>query len=82
MLALPEAATIAGIHGPLQTGTDPFSLEVDPPAWSVAGVAPATMGIGPVPATAKVLARAGLVMDDLDPDRTQRGLRSPGARGH
>ena len=35
-------------------------------AWSVAGVAPATMGIGPVPATTKVMDRAGLTMDDLD----------------
>lgn len=34
--------------------------------WSVAGVAPETMGVGPVPATARVLERAGLVMDELD----------------
>ncbi|MFC3961502.1 acetyl-CoA C-acetyltransferase [Nocardia jiangsuensis] len=34
--------------------------------WNVAGVAPATMGIGPVPATAAVLARAGLTLDELD----------------
>ena len=35
-------------------------------AWAVAGVAPATMGIGPVPATARALARAGLQMADMD----------------
>jgi acetyl-CoA C-acetyltransferase len=35
-------------------------------SWAVAGVAPATMGIGPVPATAKALERAGLTMADLD----------------
>lgn len=34
--------------------------------WSVAGVAPETMGIGPVPATAKVLGRLGLGLDDMD----------------
>ncbi|GAB2663179.1 acetyl-CoA C-acetyltransferase [Saccharopolyspora gloriosae] len=35
-------------------------------SWGVAGVAPRTMGIGPVPATAKALARAGLALADLD----------------
>ncbi len=35
-------------------------------SWGSAGVAPATMGIGPVPATAKALARAGLELADLD----------------
>src|SRR5690606_28290590 len=33
---------------------------------AVAGVAPETMGIGPVPASALALERAGLTMDDLD----------------
>ena len=35
-------------------------------ATAVAGVAPNVMGIGPVPATRKVLERAGLTIDDLD----------------
>jgi acetyl-CoA C-acetyltransferase len=35
-------------------------------SWAVAGVAPATMGIGPVPASAKALERAGLTMADMD----------------
>lgn len=35
-------------------------------SWAVAGVAPETMGIGPVPATATALARAGLSLADLD----------------
>jgi acetyl-CoA C-acetyltransferase len=35
-------------------------------SWAVAGVAPATMGIGPVPATAAALERADLKLDDLD----------------
>ena len=35
-------------------------------SWSVAGVPPPTMGIGPVPATAKALSRAGLELADLE----------------
>jgi acetyl-CoA acetyltransferase family protein len=35
-------------------------------ASAVAGVEPAVMGVGPVPAVRKVLARAGLGADDLD----------------
>ena len=35
-------------------------------SWAVAGVPPATMGIGPVPATEKALERAGLGLADID----------------
>jgi acetyl-CoA C-acetyltransferase len=35
-------------------------------SWAVAGVPPKTMGIGPVPSTAKALDRAGLQFSDLD----------------
>jgi acetyl-CoA C-acetyltransferase len=35
-------------------------------SWGVAGVPPATMGIGPVPATAKALALAGVGLQDVD----------------
>jgi acetyl-CoA C-acetyltransferase len=35
-------------------------------SWAVAGVAPASMGIGPVPSTHRALQRAGLRMDDID----------------
>jgi len=35
-------------------------------SWAVAGVAPARMGIGPVPAAAKALARAGLTLAQMD----------------
>jgi acetyl-CoA C-acetyltransferase len=35
-------------------------------SWAVAGVAPRTMGIGPVPSTAKALDRAGLDLADID----------------
>ena len=35
-------------------------------SWAVAGVGPAIMGIGPVPATDKALRRAGLTLADID----------------
>lgn len=35
-------------------------------SWAAAGVEPARMGIGPVPATARVLERANLQMKDVD----------------
>jgi acetyl-CoA C-acetyltransferase len=35
-------------------------------SWAVAGVDPETMGIGPVPATAAALDRAGLTLDEMD----------------
>jgi acetyl-CoA C-acetyltransferase len=35
-------------------------------SWAVAGCAPRTMGIGPVPSTAKALERAGLALKDID----------------
>jgi acetyl-CoA C-acetyltransferase len=34
-------------------------------SWAVAGVPPRTMGIGPVPASALALERAGLTLDDM-----------------
>jgi acetyl-CoA C-acetyltransferase len=34
--------------------------------WAVAGVAPHLMGMGPVPAAARALERAGLELDDMD----------------
>ena len=35
-------------------------------SWSVAGVPPETMGIGPIPATHKALDRAGLTLAEID----------------
>jgi acetyl-CoA C-acetyltransferase len=35
-------------------------------SWAVAGVGPEVMGIGPVPATAAALERAGLALEELD----------------
>ena len=34
--------------------------------WATAGVDPRLMGIGPVPAVRKLLARTGLALDDFD----------------
>lgn len=34
--------------------------------WAAAGVPPRTMGIGPLPATEKLLARTGLAIDEID----------------
>src|ERR1700742_4029478 len=46
-----------------ELGLEPVARLV---SWAVAGVPPRTMGIGPVPATAKALRRAGLTFADLD----------------
>jgi acetyl-CoA C-acetyltransferase len=46
-----------------QAGARPLARIV---AGAVAGVPPRVMGLGPVPATRKVLARAGLELKDLD----------------
>jgi acetyl-CoA C-acetyltransferase len=35
-------------------------------SWAAAGVPPRTMGIGPVPATERAMARAGLTLDQMD----------------
>jgi acetyl-CoA C-acetyltransferase len=39
---------------------------VRPVGWALAGVHPARMGIGPVPATATVLERTGFTLSDMD----------------
>jgi len=46
-----------------ELGLRPFARLV---SWAVAGVPPETMGIGPVPASERALARAGLSMQDMD----------------
>ncbi len=46
-----------------ELGLRPFARLV---SWAVAGVAPETMGIGPVPSARKALERAGLSMADMD----------------
>jgi len=46
-----------------ELGLEPFARLV---SWASAGVPPETMGIGPVPATERALARAGLGLEDID----------------
>ncbi|OUC80426.1 acetyl-CoA C-acetyltransferase [Gordonia lacunae] len=46
-----------------QLGLQPLARLV---TWAVAGVGPEVMGIGPVPSTARALARAGLELSDID----------------
>lgn len=46
-----------------ELGLDPYAVLR---GWAVAGVAPETMGIGPVDATEKVFNRLGLTFDDID----------------
>ncbi|WP_392398541.1 acetyl-CoA C-acetyltransferase [Corynebacterium lehmanniae] len=46
-----------------ELGLDPYAVLR---GWAVAGVAPETMGIGPVDATTKVFDRLGLTFDDID----------------
>jgi acetyl-CoA C-acetyltransferase len=46
-----------------ELGLRPFARLV---SWAVAGVPPKTMGIGPVPATERAMARAGLSLADMD----------------
>jgi acetyl-CoA C-acetyltransferase len=46
-----------------ELGLRPFARLV---SWAVAGVAPETMGIGPVPATRRALQRAGLTLAEID----------------
>jgi acetyl-CoA C-acetyltransferase len=45
-----------------ELGLQPFARLV---GWACAGVPPRTMGIGPVPAVAKLMTRVGLSLDDM-----------------
>ncbi|SOE03617.1 acetyl-CoA C-acetyltransferase [Blastococcus haudaquaticus] len=61
-----DGAAIAVVTTPekaAELGLRPLARLV---SWGVAGVPPGTMGIGPVPATAKALAQAELKLSDID----------------
>ncbi|WP_116452954.1 acetyl-CoA C-acetyltransferase [Blastococcus litoris] len=61
-----DGAAIAVVTTPekaAELGLRPLARLV---SWGVAGVPPKTMGIGPVPATAKALALADLKLSDID----------------
>ena len=50
-------------------------------SWATAGVDPAIMGTGPIPASRKALAKAGWSVKRPRPRRGQRGVRGAGAVG-
>ncbi len=75
----PDGVVTAGTSSPLTDGASAVLVTSDDfaarynlqpiarvKAFASVGCDPAVMGIGPVPATRKVLARAGLSVDDLD----------------
>jgi 3-oxoadipyl-CoA thiolase len=57
------ALLVASEAGAQAMGAQPLARIV---ATAAAGVEPRVMGLGPVPATQKVLAQAGLTLDDMD----------------
>ena len=57
------ACIVTHEHRARELGLAPVARLV---GWAAAGVPPRTMGIGPVPATAKVMARTGLTLGDMD----------------
>ena len=57
------AVVIAGADTARGAGLKPLARVV---GWASAGVDPKRMGIGPVPAVRKLLAKTGLSMDDFD----------------
>ena len=59
----PPPASSPPASGRASSGLRPLARLV---SWAVAGVEPRRMGIGPVPATARALARAGLTLADID----------------
>jgi acetyl-CoA acetyltransferase family protein len=58
-----SAALVVSERAAKEIGRRPLARIV---GTAVAGVAPNVMGIGPVPATRKVLERTGLSIDDMD----------------
>jgi acetyl-CoA acyltransferase 2 len=57
------ALVVAGEHFARERGLRPLGRLV---GWGVAGVDPSVMGIGPVPASRRALAHAGLALEDMD----------------
>lgn len=58
-----SVAIVASREAAERYGLKPFARLV---SWAVAGVEPVRMGIGPLPASAKALERAGLSLADID----------------
>ena len=57
------ALVVTGEHFARERGLRPLGRLV---GWGVAGVDPSVMGIGPVPASRRALAHAGLALEDMD----------------
>ena len=57
------ALVVAGDRFARERGLRPIGRLV---GWGVAGVDPGVMGIGPVPASRRALAQAGLTLEDMD----------------
>jgi acetyl-CoA C-acetyltransferase len=58
-----SVAIVTTVEKAAALGLKPFARMV---SWALAGVPPKTMGIGPVPAAARALDRAGLTLADID----------------
>ena len=69
------AMLIASEQGMKDHGLSPIARVV---AMSAAGVEPRVMGIGPIPACQKVLARAGLTIDQMDVIELNEAFASQG----
>ncbi len=69
------AMLIASADAAAKHGLKPMARIV---AMNAAGVAPRVMGIGPVPASQKVLARAGLTIDQMDVIELNEAFASQG----
>lgn len=61
-----DAAAVCAVTTPQRAAELGLTPLVRLVSWARAGVEPARMGIGPVPATAKALHRAGLRLADMD----------------
>jgi acetyl-CoA C-acetyltransferase/3-oxo-5,6-didehydrosuberyl-CoA/3-oxoadipyl-CoA thiolase len=71
-----DGSVTAGNSSGINDGASALTIVAAPPsgvkplarivATAVAGVDPSVMGLGPIPATRKVLQRAGLTMDQID----------------
>jgi acetyl-CoA C-acetyltransferase len=61
-----DAASMCIVTTPEKAGELGLTPLVRLVSWGVAGVAPDIMGIGPVPATAAALGKAGLQLSDID----------------
>jgi acetyl-CoA acetyltransferase family protein len=57
------ALVLASAAGVKRDGLEPLARLTD---WAIVGVDPTLMGMGPVPATRKVLQKAGLTLKDID----------------